>query len=95
MTSSPCESSHASATCPAVALYSLPIFWSSSTNFKIFGKFSFEYLHADQEEHASVSKIFGWRCWRTNLGTFRLKSPSSKSSGDFYQMIQSVSESGY
>ena len=40
MMSSPCARSHASAICPAVALYFLPSSASPSESFKMFGKFS-------------------------------------------------------
>lgn len=43
MTSSPCASNHASATCPAVALCFSPILLRPSAIFKMFGKFSLEY----------------------------------------------------
>ena len=42
MTSSPCPSSQASVTCPAVTLCLSPIAFKLSTSFNILGKFSFE-----------------------------------------------------
>lgn len=73
----PCARSQARATWPAVAPWRVPICFKPAASFRMLGKFSFEYLGG----HIRTMRQHIHRI--TYLAIWRLKSPSSKSSGPF------------
>ena len=84
MMSSPCARSHASAICPAVALYFLPSSASPSESFKMFGKFSAWYRGTVLLQSFSDRSLK--LRYRANTNTYQYMTTA----GDAYNMYKHI-----